>query len=217
MKCPNCRRDMEKAWNYCPNCGSRFRRDFFSSIFNRMFSGMDQELKQMNHIMDKRIEALDLSPFFGNRPIRVSGSPNPRGSGFTIRITKSGGPPRVSVRAFGNLDQDKLRERVQTQLGIPGPGPKAREGPENKPTKAMPKSVEEPRTEVKRLPTGVAVSMEMPGVKSLDDISIRELESSLEVRARAGEKSYFKILTKPGHSRLSRKAFTRGILNLEFS
>ncbi len=222
MQCPNCGKEIEKAWNYCPGCGARFRRDFFSSIFNRMFSRMDRELKEMDRLMEKNIEALDISPFFRARPFRAGASAStakPRGSGFSIKIRRLGNsPPRVSVRTFGNMDRDKVREQVQKQLGI-RLRPEAAKIPEKPPeTKGQaPKSVEEPKTDVKRLDSKVVVNLEMPGVKSPDDIDIKELESSLEVKATAGDRAYFKILTKPGRFRLTNRGFSRGVLHLEFS
>lgn len=226
MRCPNCGKDIEKGWNYCPNCGARFRRDFFSSLFDRMFSRMDRELGEMNRLMEKNIEALDISPFF-----RQMEEMKPRGSGFSIRIRGIGGsPPRVSVRTFGDVDRGKVREQIKRQLGTLGFEREEKPiGYVKKPLgmerikqlqeslTGEPKSVEEPRTDVKRLGNRVVVDLEMPGVKSLDDINIRELESSLEVKATAGDKAYFKILTKPGQFRLTNRSFSRGVLHLEFS
>lgn len=231
MRCPNCGREIEKGWNYCPNCGARFRRDFFSSIFDRMFSSMNRELREMNKMMEKNIEALDLSPFF-IRPFRAT--VKPQGSGFSIRITRSGGsPPRVSVRTFGNVDRERIREQVQEQLGVKGGIEEAKPGEPigyvKKPLETdrvrqfkeslqrEPKSVEEPRTEVKRLDGRVMVNLEMPGVRSPGDIDIKELENSIEVKATAGDRAYFKILTKPGRFRLAKKDFSNGVLHLEFS
>ena len=59
--------------------------------------------------------------------------------------------------------------------------------------------------------------MNIPDVKSEDDIVINELENSVEVRAMAGETAYFKILTKPAQFRLTKKEFKKGKLHLEFA
>ncbi len=236
MQCPNCSQGIEKAWNYCPKCGARFRRDFFSSLFGSIFSRMDRELKEMNRLMEKNIEALDISPFFRQaRPFSASTSAKPRGSGFSIKIIRSGrNPPRVSVRTFGNVDKEKVREQIQKQLGISGrleevKGPGKPPGYVKNPPEGEsvgqfqeslrrePKTVEEPKTEVRRLGNSVIVNLELPGVKSPDAINIKELESSLEVKAKAGDKAYFKILTKPGRFRLTKKGFSEGVLHLEFS
>lgn len=244
MRCPNCGNGIERGWSYCPKCGARFRRDFLSSVFGDIFGRMDREFREMDKMMEKNIEALDLSPFFQARPFRdfrplqkarpktnlhfrpfrASASGEPQGSGFSIRITRSGGmPPKVSVRTFGSVDRDMVRDQVESRLGVKGlesvdAPPKTmdagrlRESPGREP-----KSVEEPKTEVRRLDGRVLVSLEMPGVKSLNDINIMELEDSLEVKAIAGDKAYFKILTKPGQFRLTNRGFSGGVLHLEFS
>jgi hypothetical protein len=63
----------------------------------------------------------------------------------------------------------------------------------------------------------VIVQMEIPDVKSIDDIDVKELESSVEVMARAGDKAYFKIIKKPeGHS-ITSKRYEKGKLFLEIS
>lgn len=224
MKCPNCKNEIERRWNYCPGCGARFRRDFFSSVFDRMFSSMNKDIRQMDRLMEKNMEALDLSPFF--RQIRPTDlrQANPRGSGFTIRIKRSNNsPPSVSVRTFGSVDRERVQKQVREHLGRLGLT--RTKGPEKPLTRAKPpepkalkpKSIHEPRTEVKTLGSRVLVKLEMPGVKTPRDIQIRELESSLEIRARAEDRAYFKILTKPGRFRLAKRGFSEGVLKLEFS
>ena len=83
--------------------------------------------------------------------------------------------------------------------------------------KTLPKSTEEPKADIRRLGNGVSVDISVPGVKSQEDIDIKELESSVEVKAIAGDKAYFKILTKPPQFRLTGKSFKDGQLHLEFS
>jgi len=80
-----------------------------------------------------------------------------------------------------------------------------------------PKVCEEPKTSVRRIDSKVFVDMEIPGVKDEQDIEINELESSVEVRAMAGDKAYFKILTLPSQFSLSKKEFSKGKLHLEFA
>ena len=52
----------------------------------------------------------------------------------------------------------------------------------------------EPKTNVKRLSNTVIYEINMPGVKSLDDISIVKLENSIEIKAVAKDKAYFKLI-----------------------
>jgi HSP20 family molecular chaperone IbpA len=76
---------------------------------------------------------------------------------------------------------------------------------------------EEPKTSVARSASNVVVSIQLPGVKSDKDIEVCELENSVEVKALAHDRAYFKILTKPSQFRLAKKRFEKGVLEMEFS
>lgn len=230
MKCPNCGKDIGKVHSFCPFCGARLRRkslfeDIFSR-FNREMSQMEKQSRHMDRMFEKQFEAFDITPFFRA----------PKGKGFTIKIIQKGREkPEVSVQTFGNVDKEKVARQVreQFQLGKPikitlGPQVPAkaaqRPAPERpktlqemRPPAPAPKVTEEPKTEVKKTDGRVTVNMELPGVKSEKDIEVRDLEQSVEVKALAGDKAYFKILTKPGQFRLSKKEFRNGRLILEFS
>ena len=205
---------MEKDWAFCPRCGSRISGDFFEGIFSRM----RKEIAEMNKLFEKDIEAFDLSPWFRDMEKKRMVL-NPKGSGFTIRIVQSGGrEPKVSVSTFGDADKDKLNREIEgTFKREPVPVGIKPERQEARRPLREPKLTEEPRTSVKRSLSGVEVLMELPGVASEKDIEICELENSLEVKAFAGGKAYFKIITKPPRFRLARKSFQNGILRMVFS
>lgn len=52
----------------------------------------------------------------------------------------------------------------------------------------------EPTTNVKRLSNTVIYEINIPGVKSLEDLSIVKLENSIEIKAVAKDKAYFKLI-----------------------
>jgi HSP20 family molecular chaperone IbpA len=202
---------MEKGWKFCPACGSRPGFFNFGSIFQRMKKEMEEMAKEMDKSFEKDMEAFDISPFFRQ-------SMKPHKSGFTIRIVSGTGmEPKVEVRTFGDIDREKITKQIGEHLGYktskkPVPAPGA--GRKRIPT---PKITEEPATQVRRLDSKVVVEMELPGVRREEDIEIRELESSVEVKAIAGDKGFFKILTKPEEFSLVEKRFSRGRLHLEFA
>jgi len=222
MKCPRCGREIEKRWDFCPHCGAMLTMNQIDDIMEKM----GQQMKHMDKLFRKDFEVFDLSPYFKSRG---SG-----GSGFSIKIVQQNhNKPKVSVNTFGNIDKEKLEKQIYRQLGTKKAASETmheKEGflkklgitKDGKPeTKrygvAAPKRTEEPKTEVKRLESTVVVNMDMPGVRSDRDIEIKELENSIEVKALAGDKAYFKILTKPEQFRLIKKRFSRGMLHLEFS
>jgi len=53
---------------------------------------------------------------------------------------------------------------------------------------------EEPKTNLRRLSNKVIYELKMPGVKSTDNLSIRNLEKSIEIKAVGKSKAYYKII-----------------------
>ena len=223
MQCPVCGTKIDKEWGFCPRCGSRVSGDFFDEIFSRM----RKELAEMNKLLEKDIEAFDLSPWFKDMD-------RPKKSGFTIKIVQAGDrKPDISVRTFGDVDKGKLRKEIDElgswQDGLKEGGgaafkPESKRGlfkvagkPEEKLVIKGAMKTEEPKTSVAKSASRVVVSIHLPGVESEKDIEVSELENSVEVKALAKDKAYFKILTKPSQFRLSKRSFEKGILQMEFS
>lgn len=227
MKCPRCGADVERDWKYCPECGQNLRGGFRAGPFDDIFSRLREEMREMNQMFDRDLEAFDISPFFDRSP----------GKGFSVKISRSGNrEPEVHVETYGDVDEEEIKERVRRQLGIGEVKAQKKEKPklkvgkprkfrpemgqrkkEKKPERKPPKVTKEPETEVRRLGDRVVVDMEVPGVDKEEDVEINELKSSVEVKAMTGDKAYFKILTKPEDSRIIEKKLEKGKLHLEFS
>ena len=209
MKCSRCGSDIESGWNFCPRCGARRNADpadaLGRDIFSRMldtFKNSFSDFDQMEKVMEKDMETFDLSKFAGRktsfRPVR-------------IQITqKAGQPPRVTVNNYKN----KARSV--------GPALRGDEGKIKKPR--MPSFMrrkvevtEEPDADVRRAGDRLLVDIKMPEVKNREDVTVNDFDSSVEIKALAGKKGYFKIVKKPENFRLSSKSFDDGVLHLEFS
>ena len=54
---------------------------------------------------------------------------------------------------------------------------------------------EEPKTNIRRLSDKVVYEIEVPGVKSIKDVSIIKLERSIEIKAYSKDKLYFKTIS----------------------
>lgn len=194
---------MDENWRYCPRCGYDLKEESIEGIFEikgfeKILEEMREEMKEMDKIFNKNIEVFDLSPVFKFPKTKIKG--------FTIKITSSGShPPKVYIKTFGD---QKKQEEIK-----PKPETKEKRGffLFRKPSKP-----EEPETHMKRLASKFVVEVKLPGVKE-EDIQIMELENSVEIRAAAKDKTYFKILTKPPQYRLTGKSFKDGVLTLEFS
>ncbi len=219
MKCPRCGSEVKDEWRFCPRCGSRkggdalddFGRDLFSQVFGRM-KGSFREFDNMDRMFEKDIQAIDLSPFL--RPPGEGPKASPRSRGFTVRIRRGTGmKPKVDVQTFGGVS----REAVEKKFGMGQPEEKRRIPLPSIRRAGAPKVTEEPKADVRRIGDRVSVDIEIPQVRKPEDVEVRELPSSVEVKAIAGDKAYFKILTKPENLRLREKSFNNGTLHLEFS
>jgi len=224
MRCRRCGSDAKEGWKFCPSCGSaiekpeRSERPRESDLFTDVFERMEKEMGEMNRSFERNFEVIDLSPFFqkSTKPLR--------GSGFSIRISHSGdGKPKVDVQTFGDVNRKQV-ESEASRLGFRERLAKTLR-PERPREEAKPKGVcfagakttEEPETCVRNVAGRIVADIKLLGVKNAGDIEIRQLENSIEVRAIAGDKAYFKILTKPPQKNIANQGFSNGVLKIEFA
>ena len=218
MKCQNCGAEVDRKWKFCPKCGAPVKRRSIFDLFSRDIFSVNRQIKQMEREMselERSFETLDISPM-----LRKSA----KARGFTIRIERRNREkPEVSVETFGDVDKNRLEKEIREQLGenapvTLSPVEKKEHRPSGLPkSRPIPGETSEPKTEIRRVDSKVIVDMDVPGVKDEDDIEINELEESVEVRAYAGNRAYFKIITKPPEFSLSSKSLSNEKLHLEFS
>ncbi|MFH1978436.1 MAG: zinc ribbon domain-containing protein [Candidatus Aenigmatarchaeota archaeon] len=223
MECPRCKYKIQKDWKFCPECGLG-RSNTVSFNINDIFSRMRKEMKNTEESMDRSFEAVDLSPFFKemgkSKPFLIK----PQGTGFSIRIVRAGDEkPKVSVKTFGGMERKNVMGEVYDEFNLK-PDEKTMETRKTgedeyvkRIEKVAPKSTEEPESSIKRVGAKVLVDIKLPNVKKKQDIQVKELPNSVEVRALTKDKLYFKILTKPVNSTISNHEFRKGVLHLEFN
>ena len=121
-------------------------------------------------------------------------------NGIQISITTGfGSPPRVSVAQLGSNKRENYEPREKTVK------------------RTLPNDVEEPETVIKKTNEVIVVDAKLPGVKSENDVEINTMPNSVELRAYAGEKGYFKILNIPNSFDLVEKDLKDEKLKLKFS
>jgi len=116
---------------------------------------------------------------------------------ITIRID-SGGFRNPRIQQYPQPKSDKEDDRTFNPRKLKG-------------------KIVEPKVSVKRLSDAMTYRIPLPDVKSEKDIELNRLTDSLEIRAFAKDKGYFKILNIPKNHKLVNKNLENGTLNLKFS
>jgi HSP20 family molecular chaperone IbpA len=153
-----------------------------------LFDELNKEAERICQKIDKD-DLLDIKPLFEK---------SNRASGFSIKITNTRGEkPKIDVKSFGDTH--------------------ALQKPKKPNSRKIPKKVVDPKTKINRLPTGLVIEIELPGVESAEDIEIHEFKESIEIRAFSKNRMYFKILHIPKNVGLTTKELNNGRLKLAFS
>ena len=222
IKC-KCGKKVDSRYIYCPFCGfplntksedqknKELRRDIEPSNFlNR---DLEKELmtrmpflirfpfkklmKELTTEIDKQFK--DMDKMIGETKKEKIRLPI-HTQGISIKIESSlGRNPIIKIRSFGSGQKIRLRQgpeqpvKAETsikeeQAKIPTKWSKAQQ----EKLARLPR--EEPKTSVRRLTDKIIYEIILPGVKSEKDIIINKLQNSIEIKAFAKDKAYFKLI-----------------------
>lgn len=199
-RCRNCGKKVKDEWEFCPSCGEeviKLKREVAGS-FEEGFGEMDRKLEKIEKIFS-----------FG--PFRVPG--------LKLRSDRKSGNIVISIQDE-NGEEQRIEFRSPGEVRKTEPEMKRRAKRTEEKTrskrlwKKAPKSTEEPEAEIKNVDGKKMITIKLPGVKSEDNIEVKKLEQSVEVKALAGDKAYFKLIPVPANATIN-KRFEKGILNLE--
>jgi len=79
----------------------------------------------------------------------------------------------------------------------------------------MPDKLVEPESKINRLGNELEVTVELPGIKSLNEINLVHLGESIEVRAVSKDKGYFKIISVPENYHITNKSINNETLSVK--
>ena len=222
-KCPNCGEKIGGDYNFCPYCRAPLakekedEREWGMLGKNDFIPGMGDEIKLpfgFNMLFNTLLKSLN-GQFNTDGPAGVQGKKGDKKSlvkkgGISISISTSGNkPPEIKVRSFGNAPQ--LKEQEPAEKDIPEEkGPKLPRINLNK-FSGLPK--EEPETNIRRLANKVIYEIKLPGVKSVKDVSIAQLENSIEIKALGKGKVFSKMI--PINLPIKNYNLSKGKLTLE--
>lgn len=184
-ECNKCRKKISEKYSFCPHCGAPLEADFESRDWgmlgkndflpsmnelnlpfglNAMFNSLMKNMtKQFNEI-EKDQKNFGEQVKTGGIRINISRSGNQQP---IIRMEHSGTGRKPKKILPGMFSEKKLKE-----------------------FSSLPRK--EPKTNIRRLSRKVIYVIDIPGVNSIENISITKLETSLEIRAIAKDKAYFK-------------------------
>jgi len=204
-RCPNCGERVKGQWEYCPRCGEELVEKEKEEVEFRPF-GMFEEI-------DREFERIDKT--FGSEFFRMPRLKPIRGGGISITIhSATGREPRVEIKTSG--DYKKVEPEIKRKLGVkPAVEEIEEEGVERKKPVRVPKITEEPETRIETVGNRQKIQVKLPDVKDEKNIEIKKLEQSIEIKALAGDKAYFKLIPIASNASISGKEFKNGVLRIE--
>ncbi len=215
-KCQKCGEGVERKFAYCPYCGADFKksdneRDYgflgqddgffnensfmqgmpFSNILSSLMQEFEKQFKEIDRDLGRKVKKTN----FSERRI------NPKSTGFSINIsTSSNKQPEIRVRSFGDSNFKNLLDMGDSKKEfLIEEGEKEKKIPENKISEAKLKKLvslpkQEAETQVRRFGDKLIYEINLPGVKSMDEVFLSKLENSIEIKAFSKNKCYFKLI-----------------------
>ncbi len=199
--CKRCGKKSGSKDNFCPNCGTpisssenlgmlgkKDEQDEFEQFSKELFGGFSGSV--INKMFNSAVKMLEkeMQKEIKNTPQHTEIQLFVNGR----KINFGGQPPQERKRI--------TRKKVQLPNSL------------LKKFSSMPK--EEPKIDMRRFPDRIVYEIEIPGVNSTEDISIVPLENSIEIKALAKDKSYFKLI--PVNFPITNYKLSDGKLILEF-
>jgi HSP20 family molecular chaperone IbpA len=189
-KCNHCKKELEKNFSFCPNCGKPQKdpkkwgmlgqNDFineFDQISENMFGGnflnkmVGSAMKMIEKEMEKSIPQSPVQK--SNIKLYVNGK---RINPSNIKITKV---PKAGV------------QKQQIQKPINSVEKKFTQKQKELYTK-LPKQT--PQTNLRRLANTIIYEINLPGVQKVEDVSIVRINKTTEIKALSKKTAYFKVL-----------------------
>lgn len=200
-KCRNCGKKIGNDYDFCPYCGAQSKEIFkegnedwgllgkndfdyegmnlplgFNNLFNSLLKNLNKQIGEFEEMKKEK-------------------KPRERKGGIGISIYTSGNkPPEIRVTSFGNIPKLKKKERK-----IEENTKKIKNLPQANSKKFSGFPKKEPETNIRRFSNKVVYEIKMPEVKSIKDVSIIQLENSIEIKAlaiprRKKKYVYYKII-----------------------
>jgi HSP20 family molecular chaperone IbpA len=189
--CANCKEKMKESYSFCPECGhkdgEKKEADYgmlgtndlsqetpmqiklpmgLNMIFNSLMKNLNAEMQNMNQDMTKELNKQKM----------------PKMNGISISISSGKNtPPQIKMQNPKEAKTPKILH-------------KSKSFSEKSKKNFIKTEKEEPKTNIRRLGDKVIYELELPGIKSLDEVSFVKLENSIEIKAATKKNAYEKII-----------------------
>lgn len=149
-----------------------------------IFQQVDKEFRQIDKMLEMKVPRFMLRP-----PLKAKG--------VSITITADNvSPPKINVQTYGEHKHTHHEHKH-----------------EDKPLRTT-KVTEEPEAKIQKNQNKQVITLNLPDVKNLEDIEIKQLNQSIEIKAFASDKTYFKLIPIPSNASVNNE-FKDGVLKIE--
>jgi len=199
-KCKICKEKVKRSHNFCPNCGSQIKENENSWGLLGKNDSIEEKPGIIEGFGDKIINKMISSTF---KMLEKE---------MTKNFQQGQKVPMGNMRLMING-----KEINSTQIKPAKKDPNVKFLPINLSEENLEKwkkiKKKEPKSKLKRVEDKIEYEVEIPGVKSIKDISIIKLENSLEIKAVSEKTGYIKRI--PIDLPLKKYSLVKGILTLE--
>jgi len=186
--CKKCGKKINPLDKYCSSCGfaAQKKKDYGMLGKNDFEEGFDNLSNSLLGGMGGSI----LNKMLGNAMKMLEKEMQKEGNNKKSKINQ----PRTNFQLYINgkkvnmSDTEKTNEQPEKEI-------QEIELPKNTLKGYAKLKKQEPKANIRRLSDSVIYEIEMPGVNSLDNININKVHNSIEIKAKAKNKAYFKIIT----------------------
>ncbi len=113
----------------------------------------------------------------------------------------------------GNLKMKSLNNKVRIKIISPTRIKKETRIKQEKPKPIrMPEKLIEPKTNINYKNKEIEIIVELPGIKSLNEVSVIRMGESIEIRAVIKDKGYFKVISVPLNYEVINKSINNELL-----
>jgi len=205
-KCKKCGDKISDKYEFCPNCGTRIDENpkdwgmlgkndipqeenpFQNSLLGGAGFGMlnkmlGNAMKMLEKEMQKEVNQNDVN----------STKQNPK-TNFELFINGKRIDPKnikISQKQIPINEKNSINQQINENKT---PEIELKRFDKDQQKKFSKLSQEEPQTNIRRLSNKIIYELKVPGVKSIEDVSIAKLENSIEIKAITKEKAYFKLI-----------------------